>query len=247
MDFRKSVFIVAALLSALCLRAQDSTALFVPDSAFAAQEGEAVKKAMRIISPRKDIPYRHSLKLGIGDMYTDAVAFPDSPRRSYAFLPSSYTFTEQQSHRYCPHLFVEYSFRITGKISVGFQTDFFSFSWKDVSYSGGSDTPTLEQSQWCTNWAFMPQAAWMWAESGSWSFYSTLRGGLALNTGSQTDTYGRKTVLGYALSPTVFGVSYDVDRFFFSAEVGAHFALHDNFAIFSALSKLFTFSAGIRL
>lgn len=190
--------------------------------------------------------YRHRIKIGVGDMYTDAMAFGESPHRSYISLPESYHFLEQQDYNYCPHVFAEYSFRLSSKIEIGIQGDFFSFDWKDVRYQGGSDEPVEVTSQWCSNYALMPQIMYIWKENGYWRLYSTLRAGLAVNTGSQTDIWGNKTVYGVALSPTLIGVDYARGDFFVAAEIGSHIALANDYTIFSALSKAVSVSVGVR-
>lgn len=190
--------------------------------------------------------YRHKIRIGVGDMYTDALAFGESPHRSYVSLPESYHFLEQQDYNYCPHIFAEYSFRLFPKIEIGLQGDFFSFDWKDVRYRGGSDEPVEVVSQWCSNYALMPQIMYIWKENVHWRLYSTLRAGLAVNTGSQTDIWGNKTVYGVAWSPTLLGVDYARGDFFMAAEIGSHIALANSYTIFSALSKAVSLSVGVR-
>lgn len=179
-------------------------------------------------------------------MYTDALAFGESPHRSYISLPESYHFLEQQDYNYCPHVFAEYSFRLSSRIEIGLQGDFFSFDWKDVRYKGGSDEPVEITSQWCSNYALMPQIMYIWREKGCWRLYSTIRAGLAVNTGSQTDIWGDKTVYGVALSPTLIGTDYARGDFFMAAEIGSHIALANDYTIFSALSKAVSVSVGVR-
>lgn len=190
--------------------------------------------------------YRHRIKIGVGDMYTDALAFGESPHRSYVSLPDSYHFLEQQDYNYCPHIFAEYSLRLSSRIEIGLQGDFFSFDWKDVMYQGGSDDPVETISQWCSNYALMPHIMYIWHERGCWRLYSTIRAGLAVNTGSQTDIWGDKTVYGVAWSPTLIGVDYARGDFFMAAEIGSHIALANDYTIFSALSKAVSVSVGVR-
>ncbi len=231
----------------------DSTMVYAADSLSAlesdgvAAENEAIRKAKAILDPEGISTYRHFIKIGIGDMYTDAILFPDSQRRDYTCLPSESYFLEQQEHRYCPHLFAEYSYRLSRRLEIGAQVDFSAFRWKDVTYQGGTAEPVSEQKQWCCNWAFMPELLIHWYDHGHWNCYSTVRLGVSLNTGSEVDPDGYKTQVGYALSPTFVGIRYSLGRFFISAEVGQHFALRDSFSIYSAFSKAFTLSAGVKL
>lgn len=192
--------------------------------------------------------YHHEIRLGIGEGFSDRVAFPDTPHRSYAALPSDVSFLEEHNHRYLPHLFTEYNWTPKGsRWGFGALADFFAFDWDDVTYKGGSDTPDKVEHQHCINVALMGHIRYRWNKNADrWQVYSALHVGFDINTGSETDIYGRKTEVGLAFAPTVLGISRSWGHFVVALETGAHFALKDSGNVYSALSKLVTFSAGYR-
>ena len=191
--------------------------------------------------------YHHEIRLGVGDGFFDTVAFPDSPHRPYSMAPGSMSFTEQQDHSYLPHFFAEYNWIPDNKWSFGVMVDFFGFKWNNVSYVAGSDDPVSVDPQDCYNIAVMGHMRYNWYRQGAtWRVYSAFHAGLDINTGSETDMYGKKTELGIAFSPTLLGVQYGYKHFFTSAEIGSHFAFRDALNLYSALSKIISISAGVR-
>ncbi len=192
--------------------------------------------------------YAHEIRLGIGDGFFDTIAFPDTPHRPYSTAAPGITFLEEHNHKFLPHFFAEYNWTPDeSRWGFGVLADFFGFKWDDVSYLGGSDDPVSTEEQNCYNIAVMGHIRYNWYRKGpNWRVYSALHLGLDINTGSETDMYGRKTEVGFAFSPTILGVQYGYGHFFAAAELGSHFAFKDALNLYSAFSKILTVSAGVR-
>lgn len=192
--------------------------------------------------------FRHEIRLGIGDGFYDKVAFPDSPHRPYASAPGGSAFEEEQNHRYLPHFFAQYTWSPSkSRFGFGAGIDFFAFDWDDVTYRGGSDDPVSNEHQNCFNIALMAGFRYRWnKQSDRWLIYSALQAGVDINTGSETDMYGKRTELGFAFAPTLLGVSYGFGNYFAAVDFGAHFAFKDAMNLYSAFSKIVSISAGYR-
>ena len=235
----KFIFAVILGLSALTARAQqvDSTVAKV-----IAENHELIEQ-----KTAKSTAYRHEIRLGVGDGFFDTIAFQDTPHRPYSMYSPGLTYIEQQNHTFLPHFFAEYNWTPDNRWSFGVQLDFFGFKWKNVTYQGGSDDPVSTSKEHCENYALMGHMRYNWyRKSETWRVYSAIHLGLDLNTGSETDMYGRKTELGLAFSPTILGVQYGYKHFFVAGELGAHFAFKDQLNMYSALSKIVSISAGVR-
>ena len=192
--------------------------------------------------------YSHEIRLGIGDGFYDKVAFPDTPHRPYASALGDSAFEEEQNHRYLPHLFAQYTWSPSkSRFGFGAGIDFFAFDWDDVTYRGGSDNPVSSEHQNCFNIALMAGIRYRWnKQSDRWLIYSALQAGVDINTGSETDMYGKRTELGFAFAPTLLGVSYGFGNYFAAVDFGAHFAVKDAMNLYSAFSKIVSISAGYR-
>lgn len=240
MRMRQVIAVLVALLGlgSLSAKAQtDSTVLKIIE-----ENHEIIEQKYKAF---KTFP--HQIRLGVGDWFFDTVAFPDTPHRPYSMAPGDMTFMEQQDHRFIPHLFIEYDWTPSKRWGFGVMLDFFGFRWNNVTYKTGSDTPIETSPEHCENWAVMGHVRYNWyTKNEKWKVYSALHAGLDVNTGSETDMYGKTTEIGFAFSPTLLGVQYGYGHFFAAAEIGSHFALKDALNLYSALSKIVTISAGVR-
>ena len=240
MRVKPTILAILAFLGLACMSAEAQT-----DSTVA----KIISENHEIIARKAGIvkPYAHEIRLGVGDGFFDTVAFPDTPHRPYSTAPAGITFVEQQNHSYLPHFFLEYNWTPDNRWSFGAMVDFFGFQWDNVSYQGGSDDPVSTSHENCYNYAVMGHARFNWyRKSDKWCVYSAFHAGLDINTGTETDMYGRQTEVGIAFAPTLLGVQYGYKHFFVAGELGSHFAFKDALNLYSALSKIVSISAGVR-
>jgi hypothetical protein len=78
------------------------------------------------------------------------------------------------------------------------------------------------------------------------SLYSGLGVGLNINTGSELDYRGRKTVLAPALNLTVLGMSVGDEKWFGAVEFGGLYSLMNMHEVYLTGSRMFTLSVGRR-
>jgi hypothetical protein len=80
------------------------------------------------------IDYRHSVRIGWGDMITETILFRPSLSGTWAnpdALPDNYLHHETFDFGYTGHLFAEYQYRLSKVISLGAQADIEGILWKE--------------------------------------------------------------------------------------------------------------------
>lgn len=80
------------------------------------------------------IDYRHSVRIGWGDMITETILFRPTLSGTWSnpnALPDNYLHHETFDFGYTGHLFTEYQYRLTKVTSLGIQADMEGIFWKE--------------------------------------------------------------------------------------------------------------------
>jgi hypothetical protein len=78
--------------------------------------------------------YRHSVRIGWGDMMFETMAFGPSLSGTWVTpdaLPDNYMHDETFDFGFTGHIFAEYQYRLTKVVSLGVQTDLEGIFWKE--------------------------------------------------------------------------------------------------------------------
>jgi len=124
--------------------------------------------------------------------------------------------------------------------------DFSGFSWKDCYYKGGSDAVVSTQEQNCYNIVIQGICRFNWFRREVVSLYSGLGLGADINTGTEVDPYGKKTIPGIALTPILIGVNVGKGHWFGSFELSFINAMKDPSQLFLVGARPLSLSLGYR-
>jgi len=83
------------------------------------------------------LDYRHSVRIGWGDMLFETMAFGPSLSGEWPApesLPENYMHDEIYDVGYTGHLFAEYQYRVSKVVSLGIQADLEGIFWKEGIY-----------------------------------------------------------------------------------------------------------------
>jgi len=192
------------------------------------------------------LDYRQEVRIGIGGLAFERTYFANSSHLSYLDRPQSATYMEKQNHRYIPHIFAEYDYTFRPWLTVGCQVDFSGFSWQNQFFHGGSNTPYLTEEQNCYNIVIQANCRFNWLRREHWMLYSGLGLGTDINTGTEADPYGNKTLVGVAVTPVVIGISAGAGHWFGSIDFNGINAMKDPARIFIVGGRLISISAGFK-
>jgi len=188
----------------------------------------------------------NEVRFGIGDCMAEALFYRASVHKDYSDLPEGKVYTENRNYHYLPHFFLEYYRTLRPWLSVGAQFDSGSFYWKSVNIAGGTNEILGSRKQNCSNIAIMPAARFNWYRKNLVMLFSTVRAGLAINTGSEKNYLGQKTSCGIALDPTLIGCCVGGEHWNGAVELGGLFAFKNTNELYIAGSKLISLSVGYK-
>lgn len=173
----------------------------------------------------------NEFRLGIGDWIFEASYFRTAGDGNY---------------RYIPHIFAEYNRQLLPWLWAGAQVDFGGFSWDSVSIRGGSNLVTESSSENCYNISILPSLRFDWFRTEYLKMYSALRVGIDINTGSETDMFGKKTVVAPCFTPAVLGITVGKGNILGSLELGGLYALRNKNLVYMFGSRLISASISFR-
>lgn len=143
---------------------------------------------------------------------------------------------QNTGYRYAGHFFAGYRYSFYKWLSVGFDADFSSVSWKENGHPG-------HNSQ---NIALLPSARFTYFDKGIVRMYGGLGAGVNVNTGSEIDFKGRRTIVAPALNPVFYGISLNWKNYFGAFELGGLFSANGKNEIFLG-SRIISVAIGVRL
>lgn len=194
---------------------------------------------------------RHEIRVGWGDQLFETMAWHEPstmtiiPANPY-LSPQDFREQRKENYTYYQHVFAEYHYRSNDWFSVGVMLDGSGFSWENVVRDGKGSQVGDPVAQYCLNMVLMPTMRFTYYWHENVNIYSGLGFGMDVNSGTETDIRGRKTVVGAVADLRLLGVSANYKRCFAAVEIGGMIALENANAIFLFGSKMFTASIGVR-
>ena len=186
----------------------------------------------------------HEVRIGWGDQLFETLVWYNQPHPT--IYPESYKGQYEERYRYTQHWFAEYQYRIRYWVNVGAMIDYSGVVWDKVHRNGIGEEVSRKKNCNVHNIAIMATARFTYMHSKYVLLYSGLGAGLNINTGSEIDYRGRKTVLAPALNLTVLGMSVGNEKWFGAVEFGGLYSLMNMNEVYLAGSRMFTLSVGCR-
>lgn len=125
---------------------------------------------------------RHQVSLGWGDMLFETLAFHPSQTRLWdkpESLPADYRLNERTKYGYTGHIFADYSFRWTRRVSVGAQLDFQGIFWSENTLDRYGKTLESFRSR-NFDLTLLPTVRFFWMDKPMVRLYSGLGAGLLM-------------------------------------------------------------------
>jgi len=167
---------------------------------------------------------RHEFRIGWGSMGFEKAAFHDS--KTYG------------NYRYSGHIFAGYRYSFTNWLGAGMDVDFGNVSWVKNSDSSKHNFQNI---------SIIPSARFTYYRKGIVTMYSGIGVGLNINTGTEIDYLGRKTVCAPVFNPVLYAISLNWKNWFGTFELGPLVSLNSKNEIFMAGSRGLSISIGYRL
>lgn len=187
----------------------------------------------------------HELRIGWGDQLFETLMWYNKPY--YTLYPEAFIGEYEENYRYTQHWFLEYQYRIKYWFNFGALVDYSGVIWDKVMRNGKGEELNREENRHFHNIAVLLTLRFTYLHSKYVSMYSGLGAGLNINTGSETDFWGRQTVMAPALNFTVLGLSVGNEQWFGALEFGGLYSLMSSNEIYLAGSRMFTASVGVKL
>ncbi len=202
------------------------------------------RDSIRAVRSQKCSENPQEIRIGWGDQLFETLVWYD---QSHPILyPESYIGQYEERYRYAQHWFAEYQYRIRYWFNIGGMIDYSGVVWDKVNRNGLGEEVSREKNCNFHNIAIMATARFTYLHSKYVSLHSGFGVGLNINTGSEFDYRGRKTVLAPALNLTVLGMSVGNEKWFGAVEFGGLYSLMNMHEVYLAGSRMFTLSVGHR-
>ena len=191
------------------------------------------------------INQRNELRIGWGDQLFESLMW-HNPTHVYRQLPVDYRQVYHENYHHDQHFWIEYQWRFKHWFSLGAMVDWSDVRWDDVTRNGAGVEVAREGGHWFYNFVIMPTIRFTYFHHPNVNLYSGLGIGLDINGGSEVNGAGRKTDVGAAANITVFGVSANYQRWFWTVDFGGLYALKNANTIFMASSRIINVGLGAR-
>ena len=202
------------------------------------------RDSIREVRRRPYDSIHHELRVGWGDQLFETLVWYNQPHPT--IYPESYIGQYEERYRYTQHWFAEYQYRVRYWFNIGAMIDYSGVVWDKVQRKGTGEEVKREKNCNFHNISIMATARFTYLHSKYVSLYSGLGVGLNINTGSELDYRGRKTVLAPALNLTVLGMSVGDEKWFGAVEFGGLYSLMNMHEVYLTGSRMFTLSVGRR-
>jgi hypothetical protein len=124
--------------------------------------------------------------------------------------------------------------------------DFSHVGWDEVTRNGKGAELNRKEEQFFYNAVIMPTIRFTYFHHENVNFYSGLGIGLDINGGTETNALGNHTDVGAAINLTVFGISANYQRWFWTIDCGGLYALKNMNTIFLMSSRIVNVGMGVR-
>ena len=188
---------------------------------------------------------RNELRIGWGDQLFESLIW-HNPTYITRTMPDSYQQTYHENYHHDQHLWIEYQWRFNHWLSLGGMVDLSEVHWDDVTRNGAGVEIARSKGHYFYNAVIMPTIRFTYFHHPNVNLYSGLGIGLDINGGTETNSFGKTTDFGAAINFTVFGVSANYDRWFWTVDLGGLYALRDANTIFMASSRIINVGLGVR-
>jgi len=188
---------------------------------------------------------RHEIRIGWGDQLFESLMWHNPVYRTTT-LPESFTKVYHEDYHHDQHIWLEYQWRHKGWFSVGCMADISFVHWDDVTRNGMGKEIARDKGHFFYNLVLMPTIRFTYYHHEFVNLYSGLGIGMDINGGTEVDGMGRHTVVGAAVNFTVFGISANYERWFWTVDFGGMYALRDANTIFMVSSRIINVGFGAR-
>jgi hypothetical protein len=191
------------------------------------------------------ITQRNELRIGWGDQLFESLIW-HNPTSIITTMPDSYQQVYKENYSYNQHVWMEYQWRFTHWFSLGAMVDFSHVGWDEVTRNGKGAELNRKEEQFFYNAVIMPTIRFTYFHHENVNFYSGLGVGLDINGGTETNALGNHTDVGAAINLTVFGISANYQRWFWTVDCGGLYALNNMNTIFLMSSRIVNVGMGVR-
>ena len=191
------------------------------------------------------ITQRNELRIGWGDQLFESLIW-HNPTSIITTMPDSYQQVYKENYSYNQHVWMEYQWRFTHWFSLGAMVDFSHVGWDEVTRNGKGVELNRKEDQFFYNAVIMPTIRFTYFHHENVNFYSGLGIGLDINGGTETNALGNHTDVGAAVNLTVFGISANYQRWFWTVDCGGLYALKNMNTIFLMSSRIVNVGMGVR-
>lgn len=191
------------------------------------------------------ITQRNELRIGWGDQLFESLIW-HNPTSIITTMPDSYQQVYKENYSYNQHVWMEYQWRFTHWFSLGAMVDFSHVGWDEVTRNGKGAELNRKEDQFFYNAVIMPTIRFTYFHHENVNFYSGLGIGLDINGGTETNAFGNHTDVGAAINLTVFGISANYQRWFWTVDCGGLYALKNMNTIFLMSSRIVNVGMGVR-
>lgn len=191
------------------------------------------------------ITQRNELRIGWGDQLFESLIW-HNPTSIITTMPDSYQQVYKENYSYNQHVWMEYQWRFTHWFSLGAMVDFSHVGWDEVTRNGKGTELNRKEEQFFYNAVIMPTIRFTYFHHENVNFYSGLGVGLDINGGTETNALGNHTDVGAAINLTVFGISANYQRWFWTVDCGGLYALKNMNTIFLMSSRIVNVGMGVR-
>lgn len=191
------------------------------------------------------ITQRNELRIGWGDQLFESLIW-HNPTSITTTMPDSYQQVYKENYSYNQHVWMEYQWRFTHWFSLGAMVDFSHVGWDEVTRNGKGAELNRKENQFFYNAVIMPTIRFTYFHHENVNFYSGLGIGLDINGGTETNALGNHTDVGAAINLTVFGISANYQRWFWTVDCGGLYALKNMNTIFLMSSRIVNVGMGVR-
>ena len=188
---------------------------------------------------------RNELRIGWGDQLFESLIW-HNPTYIVTTMPESYERLYHENYHHDQHIWLEYQWRFTRWFGLGAMFDMSEVHWDDVTRNGKGAEINRSKGHYFYNLVIMPTIRFTYFHHENVNLYSGLGIGLGINGGTEDAGDGRKTELGAAVNFTLFGVSANYQRWFWTVDFGGLYSLKNANTIFMASSRIINVGFGAR-
>ena len=188
---------------------------------------------------------RNEIRIGWGDQLFESLVW-HNPTSITTTMPATWQQVYHEDYHYNQHLWVEYQWRFKSWFALGAMMDMSEVNWSDVVRNGKGEVISRNPHHYFFNLVFMPTIRFTYFHHPNVNLYSGLGLGLGINGGTEVNGKGRHTDVGAAINFTVFGVSANYQRWFWTVDFGGLYSLKDANTIFMASSRIINVGLGAR-